>query len=73
MQVTAFSTPTRPDWRWRIVNYAGDVLEESHETFPTIAAAVAKGTARLISLNVVDRSVPSRMWRRSTSHLRNRS
>ncbi len=69
MQVTAFSTPARPDWRWRIVNYAGEILEESHATFPTIAAAVAEGTARLVSLNVVDRSVPSRMWR-STSHLR---
>ena len=73
MQVTAFSTPTRPDWRWRIVNYAGEVLEESHETFPTIAKAVAEGTARLLALNVVDTTTPNRMWRRSTSHLRSRS
>jgi len=72
MQVTAFSTPSRPDWRWRIVNYAGEILEESRESFPTIAKAVAEGTARLVSLNVVDRSLPTRMWR-STSHLRNRS
>ena len=72
MQVTAFSTPAAPDWRWRIVNYAGETLEESRETFSTIAAAVASGTERLVSLNIVDRSAPPINWR-STSHLRNRS
>ena len=72
MQVTAFSTPARPDWRWRIVNYAGETLEQSRDTFPTISAAVAKGTERLVQLNVVDRSTaPSRNWR-STSRLRTR-
>ena len=29
MQVTAFLTPQEPDWRWRIVNYAGETIEES--------------------------------------------
>jgi hypothetical protein len=71
MQVTAFSTPAAPDWRWRIVNYAGDVLEESRGSFSTIAAAVASGTERLVSLNIVDRSAPPMNWR-STSHLRGR-
>ena len=71
MQVTAFSSPASPDWRWRIVNYAGEIIEESRETFTTIASAVAGGTARMISLNVVDHSTPSRHWR-STSHLRGR-
>jgi hypothetical protein len=71
MQVTAFSTPEAPNWRWRIVNYAGDVIEESSQTYPSISAAVAKGTERLVKLNVVDRSAPSRSWR-STSHLRTR-
>jgi hypothetical protein len=71
MQVTAFSTPARPVWRWRIVNYAGEMVEESRETFPTIAAAVARGTRRLIEMNVVDRSEPVRGYR-STSHLRGR-
>jgi hypothetical protein len=71
MQVTAFSTPEAPNWRWRIVNYAGDVIEESSQTYPSISAAVAKGTERLVKLNVVDRSAPSRSWR-STSHLRAR-
>ncbi|MBI5628499.1 MAG: hypothetical protein HY953_06230 [Candidatus Rokubacteria bacterium] len=71
MQVAAFSTPASPSWRWRIVNYAGELVEESRETFPTIAAAVAQGTKRLIEMNVVDRSEPVRGYR-STSHLRGR-
>jgi len=72
MQVTAFSTPAVPDWRWRIVNYAGEILEESRDSFSTIAAAMASGTKRLVSLNIVDRSAPPINWR-STSHLRSRS
>jgi len=52
MQVTAFSTPTSPEWRWRICNYAGEMVEESHGGFPTIAAAVATGMARLGQLNL---------------------
>jgi hypothetical protein len=71
MQVTAFSTPMDPNWRWRIVNYAGETLEESRETFPTIASAVAHGTKRLMEMNIVDRSVAVRSHR-STSHLRGR-
>ena len=70
VQVTAFCTPAKPDWRWRIVNYAGEIVEESRDSFRSIAAAVAKGTERLVELNVVDHSAPSRHWRRSTSHLR---
>jgi hypothetical protein len=46
-------------------------VEESRDGFPTISAAVAKGTERLIQLNLVDTSVPVRVWR-STSHLRAR-
>jgi hypothetical protein len=71
VQVTAFSTPAKPEWRWRIVNYAGEVVEESREGFPTISAALTKGTERLVQLNLVDTSVPARVWR-STSHLRSR-
>lgn len=63
MMVTAFCTPDRPEWRWRIVAYSGDVVEESRDTFASIAAAVAKGNARMAELNVVDRSTPSRHWR----------
>ena len=71
MQVVAFSTPMNPHWRWRIVNYAGEVVEESNDTFPTIASAVAQGTKRLVQMNVVDRSEPVRGYR-STTHLRGR-
>ena len=60
MNVFAFSTPDRPDWRWRIVNYAGDIVEESRDSFFTISAAVAKGTERLAQLDRVARSDLSR-------------
>jgi hypothetical protein len=72
VDVTAFSTPTRPDWRWRIVTYAGEMVEESYESFATIKLAITEGTKRMTALNVVDRSVPTRAYR-STSHLRTRS
>ena len=70
VQVTAFSTPARPEWRWRIVNYAGETIEESFSEFSSIAAAVANGTTRLTQLNQVDTSRP--LTYRSTSHLRAR-
>lgn len=71
MQVIAFATPRRPDWRWRIVNYAGEMVEESFHEFSTIAAAVAAGGRRLRELDVVDVSVRANPYG-STSHLRNR-
>jgi hypothetical protein len=71
VQVTAFNTPANSAWRWRIVSYAGETVEESRQEFPSIAAAVAHGTKRLVEMNVVDRSEPVR-GRRSTSHLRAR-
>ena len=69
MQVLAFSTPQDPLWRWRIINYAGEILEESHETFPTIAVALENGSKRLKVMDVVDHSVPLSSYR-STRHLR---
>lgn len=71
MQVIAFSTVTRPEWRWRIVNYAGEMVEESSNVFRTIALAVSAGHERLQSLDSVDRSVRVNPYRR-TSHLRAR-
>jgi hypothetical protein len=70
MQVLAFSTPLDPRWRWRIVNYAGELIEESHETFPTIGGALEQGSKRLKLMTVVDHSVPPSVHR-STRHLRN--
>ncbi len=71
MQVLAFATPTSPDWRWRIVNYAGEMVEESFREFSSIAEAVAAGGQRLREIDVVDLSVRPNPYR-STSHLRNR-
>ena len=72
MHVMAFSTPARPDWRWRIVNNAGEVIEESKSTFGTIATAVAEGNRRLVQMNLTDRTARARSFGRSTSHLRSR-
>jgi len=71
MNVVAFSTPARPDWTWRIVNYAGEIIEESEATFATIGRAVAEGRKRLLEMNTPDHSVP-RSFRRSTTYLRSR-
>jgi hypothetical protein len=59
MQVTAISNPRHPLWRWRITDYAGELIEESRDGFATIAAAVAAGTKRMVRMNVVDRSDPA--------------
>jgi hypothetical protein len=69
VQVLAFSTPQAPLWRWRIVNYAGELIEESRETFPTIGRAIEAGSKRLGALNIVDKSTPYQPHR-STRHLR---
>jgi hypothetical protein len=70
VQVAAISTPQDNFlWRWRIVNYAGEVVEESRETFPTIASAVEHGSKRLRQMDVVDSSVPYQPHGRSIRHL----
>ena len=71
MNVAAFNTPRDPAWRWRIVNYAGETIAESHDGFPSIGAALERGAQELAAMNVVDRSQPTN-WRRSTSYLRGR-
>jgi hypothetical protein len=68
MQVGAFSTPGEPDWRWRIVNYAGETVDESNESFATIALAMASGRKRLLKMGT-DRSIPRPPYR-SSFHLR---
>lgn len=72
MNVIAFSTPSLPDWRWRIVNYAGEMVEESARVFPSIATAVAEGLRRLRELGDEPLPVRSNPFRRTTSHLRHR-
>lgn len=71
MQVVAFSTPPSRVWRWRIVNYSGETVEESRETFPAIAPAVAGGGRRLVEMAIDDRAATVRSHR-STSYLRGR-
>jgi hypothetical protein len=68
MQVGAFSSPGEPDWRWRIVNYAGETIDESAEGFATIALAMAAGRKRLLQMGA-DHSVPRAPYR-STYHRR---
>ena len=64
MQVTAISTPRHPEWRWRISDYAGTTVEESAVTFASIAAAVAAGRERLLTMTEPDRPEPhARPWR----------
>ena len=71
VQVAAIATPRDNFlWRWRIVNYAGEVVEESREIFPTIATAVEHGSKRLRMMNVVDNSVPYQPHGRPTRRLR---
>jgi hypothetical protein len=72
MNVVAFSTPLHPDWQWRIVNYAGETVEESEGSFPTIKSAIAEGAKRLEDMNTTDRSIRPSVYFRSTSHLRAR-
>jgi len=70
VQVVAVSTPQdRYLWRWRITNYAGKVVEESRESFPTIASAIEHGSKRLGQMDVVDKPRPYRPYR-WTRHLR---
>jgi hypothetical protein len=58
VEVVAVSTPQDHSlWRWRIINYAGKVVEESHDSFATIASAVEHGSTRLGQMDVVDNSV----------------
>lgn len=63
MQVAAVSIPGNPGWHWRVVNYAGEMIEESRETFPTISIAVAHGKKRHAEMNIADRSTPTRAYR----------
>lgn len=58
MNVIAVSTPGQPNWRWRIVDYHGETVEESYTPLPTIAEAVAEGNERL--RHHADRDAPIR-------------
>jgi hypothetical protein len=72
VNVLAFSTPRRPDWRWRIVDYAGEMVEESGAGYPTISRAVAEGAKRLEDMNAADRSTRPGLYARPRSRPRPR-
>ena len=57
MNVVAICTPPSAAWRWRIVDYSGQMIEESYTTFPSIESAVAEGVQRLHARD--DRDVAS--------------
>jgi hypothetical protein len=54
MQVMAFSSPSRPEWRWRIVTNDGEIVEESRQEYPSIGEATVQGKDRLRELDVKD-------------------
>ena len=60
----AFSSPSDPSWRWRIVSNAGELVEESRQVFLSIAAAVDEGRARARELDLRDTSERTFPYRR---------
>ncbi len=72
MNVVAVSTPLHPHWRWRIVNYSGETVEESEASFPTIRSAVAEGVKCLEHMNATDRSTRPALYGRPMSYPRTR-
>jgi hypothetical protein len=65
VNVFAFSTARVTEWRWRIVDLQGEMLEESSARFPTITAALAAGTEQLHVLRERDRPPPAQVpWHR---------
>ena len=66
MHVVAVTSHRTDEWHWRIIDYAGEMVEESRQTFPTIAAAVAHGAQRLREMDVANRAELARglRWNR---------
>jgi hypothetical protein len=65
MNVFAVSTSSGGEWRWRIVGYQGETLEESGSRFTTMAEALAAGADQLQVLRDRDRPPPARApWHR---------
>ena len=53
--VIAIAAPKHSGWKWRLVNAAGESLQESQGSFATIADAVAEGQRRLPSRMAMNR------------------
>jgi hypothetical protein len=70
MQVMAFSTHSNPQWRWRIVNFDGEMVEESRQAFPTISVAIAEGANRMRELSLQDLPARNHLYLRGAAHRR---
>ena len=65
MNVFAFATSRRSEWRWRIVDLQGEMLEESADRYRTVGEALAAGTQQLVVRRERDRPAPARVpWHR---------
>jgi hypothetical protein len=47
MTVVAFAVPGQPGWRWRIVDYNGQMVDESDAVFETMQLALVAGGEHL--------------------------
>jgi hypothetical protein len=47
MDIVAVSTRSVPGWRWRMLDYSGQTVEESNRAFDSIDIAIAEGVARM--------------------------
>jgi len=63
--LTHIADDGHPNWRWRIVGYYGEMVEESSASFPTIAEAVAEGRERLQRHTDRDAPIVRRPWART--------
>jgi hypothetical protein len=72
MQVMAFSTPSTPEWRWRIVNNDGALVEESQQVYLSIASATTDGRDRMRALDIKDLSERSYPLHRGGAYRRSR-
>lgn len=67
MHIVAISTPSSAGWRWRILDYSGQMVEESDGTFGSIEMAIAHGAERMRSRDEAasGNSASASSWRRA--------
>ena len=66
MNVVAISTPSSVSWRWRIIDYSGQMVEESDGTFGSIESAITHGVERMRARDEQDlvNTASASSWRR---------
>ena len=75
MTVVAVSIPSQVGWRWRIVDYNGETIQESDAVFSTMGRGLAEGRERLGHLPERDAPIQRQRsaWRqvsRERAHIR---